>query len=222
MARKNQLFQLLRIHFGMRMLEEFFSKMGPNGAKVATRVKNRILEQVYMASEDPNKAIEPFGSGSFEGYDTVPPNEIKKWGRSYKSLKARGEAFANIYTAAKCRFSTLTSQREITPNFLEMRKADCELFCYIVKAGQLPPRDQLEQIGYRHARGLERVRYQYHLGHITKEQYNLALVSSNESKTNKEKRQITASQSPSQSTSPGGKRRRSSSPSGPSSTSGNN
>ena len=94
-----------------------------------------------------------------------------------------------------------------------MRKADCELFCYIVKAGQLPTRDQLEQIGYRHARGLERVRYQYHLGHITKEAYDRALVASNESKTNKEKRQITASQSTSL---PGGKRRRSSSPSGPS------
>jgi len=170
--------------------------MSPGGEKVATRVKNKILKEVYMASEAHIKrspsdvTTKSFGPQPLKNYETISPSDFKKWSRSYKSLKVRGEALFDIYLAANCRFDILTSQKEITPNFLEMRNADCKMLCSIIKTGQLPTKAQLRQIRYKHTRELEKKRYEIEFERITKDQFQEALLASNEPKTKKEKKSL--------------------------------
>jgi hypothetical protein len=71
-----------------------------------------------------------------------------------------------------------------------MKNADCEILCSIIKTGQIPTKPQLQQIGYKYARGLEKKRYELEYGDITKEQFQEALLISNEPKTKKERKSL--------------------------------
>jgi len=64
------------------------------------------------------------------------------------------------------------------------------MLCSIIKTGQLPTKAQLRQIGYKHARGLEKKRYEIEFERITKDQFQEALLASNEPKMKKEKKSL--------------------------------
>ena len=183
---------MLKFYFGLQALNNLFTKTAFDKSKVATRVRHKIWADMYHLASDPTTfsqtTTKSYQSELLQQYDSTSQNDVNKWNRTFKSWKTRGKNLFDIFTAAGYRFDVIMKQPEITPNFLEsMRNMDFELFCYIVERGEMPTKSNLEDIGYRNARGLEKIRYNYYYGDINSSQYLRELQKSNEKKTHKEK-----------------------------------